>query len=177
MRRLLAVVASILLVASLVGSSLAATPASGRSHAFGHFLIGNADRAPIGWVTVDIWEPTSAQPDPGLFTFEALPGVTDFPVTTRGAIGYVDFYRESTCCGNPASLVIAGLELQYFVDENGPQASGRDFLAGFYDVGPSRASGDFFRYGLHLGEGVPEDPWPEFYVVSGSFTVALDSDE
>jgi hypothetical protein len=177
MRRLFVVLTSLLLVTSLAGSSLAATPASGRSHAFGHFLIGLADRGPIGWVTVDIWEPTSAQPDPGLFMFEALPGVTDFPVTTRGAIGYVDFYRETSCCGNPASLVIAGLELQYFVDENGPWANGRDFLAGFYDVGPSRASGDFFRYGLHLGGGVPEDPWPEFYVVSGSLTVALDSDE
>lgn len=173
MRRSMALIAAVLLVASMAGSSAAADPASGLSHAFGRFLIAQADRGPIGWVTVDIWEPTSARPDPGLFTFEALPGVDDYPVSTRGAIGYVDFYRETECCGNPASLVIAGLELQYFVDESGPWANGRDFLAGFYDLGPGHFSGDFFRYGLHLGEGVPEEPWPEYYVASGSLTVDL----
>jgi hypothetical protein len=174
MRRALALVSAVLLTASVAGSSVAATPASGISHAYGRFLIGLADRGPIGWVTVDVREPTAAHPDPGLFTFEALPGVSDYPVTTRGAIGYVDFYPEVNCCGYPASLVIAGSEIQYFVDETGPVPQAREFYAGFYDLGSSHASGDFFRYGLNVN-GVPD--WLEYTVVAGSFTVALDANE
>ena len=173
MRRALALVSAILLIASVAGSSVAATPASGISHAYGRFLIGLADRGPIGWVTVDVREPTAANPDPGAFTFEALPGVTDYPVTTRGAIGYVDFYPEVTCCGNPASLVIAGLEVQYFVSDNEPSAQGVDYMAAFHDVGPGVKSGDFFRWGTH--ENGFE--YTEFYVVTGSFTVDLDANE
>ena len=137
MRRALALVSAILLIASVAGSSVAATPANGISHAYGRFLIGVADRGPIGWVTVDVREPTAARPDPGVFTFQALPGVTDYPVTTRGAIDYVDFYPELTCCRNPASLVIAGLEVQYFVDGSVPSPRSVDYMAGFHDVGPA----------------------------------------
>lgn len=173
MRRALALLSAVLLTASVAGTGIAASPASGISHAYGRFLIGLAERGPIGWVTLDVWEPTATRPDPGVFTFEALPGVPDYPVTTRGAIGYVDFYPEVNCCGNPASLVIAGLEIQYFVDENGPSAQGVDYMAGFHDVGPGVKSGDFFRWGTH--ENGFE--YTEFYVVTGSFTVDLDANE
>lgn len=170
MRRLVALLLAMALLIPSAGLAAGANGGSGDTaagpHAFGRFLIREYGGEPFGWVTIDVRSATPDNPDPGLFRFEALePDVTGYPSTTRAAITATDWYHEAGCCGYPDVLIIWGVECQYFANGN----FCRDFIAGFYDVGPGVGQ-DFFRWG-----NVAED-MVEFGVAEGTLTVTLGPD-
>ena len=169
MRRLIALLMAVALLVPFAGLAQGAgTPPAQATgpHAFGHFLIGDGTTA-IGWVTIDVRPSTSSRPDPGLFLFEALPGVPDVPATTRAAIIWTDFYHESVCCGFPDSLSMGGHEVLYFP---GPWNHYREFWAGFFDVGAGPGT-DFMRW-ANTADMPAFDEW---VVMQGNLTVDLGS--
>ena len=167
MRRLVALMAATLLVASSAAMAQGVTEPGGGPHAFGRFLIAD-ESGPVGWVSLDVRPATPAHPDPGLFQFEALRGVVGYPVTTRAAITWTDFYHEAGCCGMPDSLSMGGHEVAYYADETSAWSDSHGFWAGFYDMTEPTSAGGFFRWQNTNSGGLTE-----FAIVGGRLTVIL----
>lgn len=112
--------------------------------------------------------PTSDHPDPGLFLFEALPGMTDYPATTRAAVIWMGFYHEAACCGFPDAMTGGGHEVLYFADDGqgSPWNHYRQFAFGVYDVGQGPGT-DFFRW----ADADLTDGFTEYVVLQGNLTV------
>jgi hypothetical protein len=134
-------------------------------HAFGRVQVGEYGGGPIGWVTFDVHPSTAAHPGFGTFQFDGLKGVTNYPVTTRAVVEYVDFYPEEDCCGFPDVAIIFGTECLYY---SSGENYCRDFTAGVYDGGPGTRH-DFFRWDVR---NAPES-LTEYWTGQGSLTVNL----
>ena len=172
---MLALIAAVALLVPFTGLAQAGNGGSGDTaagpHGFGRFLIGN-ETGPLGWVTFDVRPATPVSElgnptVPGTFRFDALPGATGIPATTRSAVGWVNFYYEE-CCGNPDLdvAVMFGVECLYYTNQPVPANDCRDFVAGFYDAGPGTRH-DFFRWGP-----TPET-MTEYWIGQGTLTVNL----
>lgn len=173
MRRVLALIAAVALLMPFTGLAVAANGGSGDTaagpHAFGRVLIGESGGGPIGWIKFDLRPATNANPVPGYFQFDALPGVTGYPVTTRSAIGGLGWYHEDGCCGYPDVAFIYGVECLYY---SGTDYYCHNFTAAFFDGGPG-TSHDFIRWGEAPVSPPPGWEPPEYWTGAGDLTVNL----
>jgi hypothetical protein len=180
MRRFVALIAAVALLASFTGLAFAGDGGYGGTaagpRAYGRFLMAEYGGGPIGWVTFDVRlaanSPSNTTPD-SLFRFDALPGVASpgvWPVTTRSVVASLGSYHEDVDPRHPDVVFINGFECFYF--PLGAETGCRPFTASFFDVGPLGRN-DFFRWGetpIH-----PPAGWepPEYRVAAGNITVVL----
>ena len=91
MRRLVALLAALVLLGSLAGSSVAANPVP-RSSFTGDFNLLLEDGTPWGHATAQLVQPTDQRPVPGHFDFRGVPGIAIRE--SHAQIGQVHFYYD-----------------------------------------------------------------------------------
>jgi len=111
MRRLVALLSAVVLVASLAGSA-AATPAEPDSSSFvGNFEMINPDGTAAGWANVEIRMPTEQRLVPGHYDFR---GVKGWPIREGHAVlGVAGFWYDSTNQGGSNVAYTEGVECLY----------------------------------------------------------------
>jgi hypothetical protein len=112
MRRLLALVSAVVLVASLAGSA-AATPAQPRDSSFvGNFeMINPDDGTAVGWATVEIRVATEKNLVPGFYDFHGAKG---FPIREgRAVLGHTGFWFDFGHAADSNVAYTEGVECLY----------------------------------------------------------------